>query len=73
MFFIGKGHGLGMSSSEICEILLIDESSVRRFMQIYYEEGIEGLTEFKYSDGQSKLTSNQETRLIEHLEENYVS
>lgn len=60
----------GWSASQIAHVLLIDETTARRYLNIYEEEGIEGLTEFKYSGGQSKLTVSQEARLIEHLEEN---
>ena len=63
----------GMSAAEICELLLIDETTARRYLNIYEEEGIEGLTEFKYVGGQGKLTARQEIRLIDHLEENLYS
>lgn len=60
----------GMGAAEICEILLIDESTARRYLKIFADEGIGGLMEFKYCGRQGKLGEKQQSKLTFHLEEN---
>jgi len=59
----------GWSSTDICEALLIDDSTVRKYRKVYEEEGVDGLLEFKYLGSQCRLTEVQLESLEEYLKE----
>lgn len=50
----------GYSYSHVAEVLLLDEVTIRRYVQRFKEDGIEGLLECRYSGGAGKLTLEQE-------------
>lgn len=60
----------GLSYSEIAKLLLFDEVTIRRYFRKFQEEGVEGLLEYRYSGGQSRLTATQETEIKEYFREN---
>ena len=66
ILLLNRGYGY----SEIAEILLIDQSTVWRWYESYISEGVDGLMKDNYTGGTSKLTENQQAKLIEHLESN---
>jgi len=45
----------GWCSSDICEALLIYDSTIRKYRRLYEEEGVDGLIDFKYSGGQFQV------------------
>lgn len=59
---------LGMSYEEVSRLLLLDESTIRRYENEYNKNGLDGLLTVNYQGGISKLTSEQEKQLIEELE-----
>jgi len=64
----------GYSVKEISDILLINESTVRRYKKAYDVGGLEELIEDGYRGAGTKLTQLQETNLKAHLQENtYLS
>ena len=58
----------GYSYELIAEVLLIDDSTIRRWYTRYKEDGIEGLLADFYLGGGSYLTEKQQKALIEQLE-----
>lgn len=60
----------GYEYSHVAKILLLDEVTLRRYVKQYLEKGIEGLLEYRYSGGQTKLTTNQEEKLKIFLRDN---
>jgi len=61
----------GYSYSEIEEILLLNESTVRRSLKKFKKRGVNGLLETKYIGGNNKLlTSKQESQLKAFLTKN---
>ncbi len=64
----------GYSYAQVAEILLLDDDTIRRFYEIYKQEGADGLLKDLYKGGSSFLTFTQQEALIKHLEENtYLS
>ena len=63
----------GYSFELIKKILLIDERTVRRYFIIYKGKGVDGLLSLNCKGGISKLSSEQEKELCQHLEENLYS
>ena len=64
----------GYSFSEIANILLLDESTIRRYKKAYDIGGFEELIENGYTGGKTKLTSSQEMELTTHLQDHiYLS
>lgn len=59
---------LGMSYEEVSRLLLLDEGTIRRYEKDYNKTGLDGLLTVHYQGGTSKLTSEQETQLVEELE-----
>lgn len=57
----------GLSYLEIVKLLLLDKTTIRRHVKQFKEEGLDGLLEFHYSGGQTKLTQIQELELKNHL------
>lgn len=60
----------GLSYEEIAKLLLFDEVTVRRYFKLFQEKGIEGLLEYRYTGGQTRLTTVQETELKLYLRDN---
>ena len=59
----------GLEYSQISRILLLDETTLRRYVTKFQEKGIDGLLEYRYAGGLSKLTSLQESGLREYCRE----
>lgn len=53
----------GFDYAQVAKILLLDEVTLRRYVQKFQEKGVEGLLEMHYVGGSSRLTSDQEMRL----------
>lgn len=60
----------GFSPQEISKILLLDESTIRRYKKVYLEGGLEELIEDGYKGRVTKMQANQEQELKEHLTKN---
>jgi len=60
----------GLSYEEIATLLFFDESTVRRYVTSFKEKGIEGLLEYRYTGGQTRLSAEQETELKRFLRDN---
>ena len=63
----------GYSHGEIERILLLDDSTTRRYEQEYHEGGIDELLSDHFTGGSSKLTDEQEQHLETHLREHLYS
>src|SRR3989338_965042 len=59
----------GLSYAEIAKLLLFDEVTVRRYCKQFEEEGIEGLLEYRYTGGKTRLTTHQEATLKMFLQD----
>lgn len=57
----------GHDYSQVASILLLDEITLRRYVKSFKEKGLNGLLEFHYTGGQTKLTKTQELELKVHL------
>lgn len=57
----------GFEYSYVAKILLLDEVTLRRYVQKYQEKGVAGLLEYRYTGGQTRLTANQEQELKIYL------
>ncbi len=57
----------GFTFTQIKLALLLDEVTVRRYVKQFKTKGIDGLLEFHYAGGKSKLTVMQQKELEEHL------
>lgn len=60
----------GYEYSQVAQILLLDEVTLRRYVKEYQERGIEGLLEMRYRGGKTTLILSQEIELKEYLKEN---
>ena len=60
----------GYSYADIAHILLLDEVTLRRYVQQFQARGIDGLLECRYTGGISSLTTQQEQQLIRFLDKN---
>jgi transposase len=60
----------GYEYDEIRSVLLLDESTVRRAIKRFQEDGVDGLLEKRYSGGISSLTTVQEAQLKRFLSKN---
>lgn len=58
----------GLSYESIAEVLLLDDSTLRRYYDIYVEKGIEGLFQYNYTGGLSYLSDVELIELDEHLQ-----
>jgi transposase len=58
----------GYSHKEVAQILLLDDSTTRRYEQEYQEGGLDELLDDKFTGGSGKLTKDQENKLSSHLE-----
>ena len=59
----------GYLFEEIARILLIDDSTIRRWYSKFEEEGIKGLLRYNYHGSEGKLTKEQIESLNKHLED----
>jgi len=57
----------GFEYSLIAKILLLDEITLRRYLNKFKQKGLSGLLEMKYSGGQTRLSLIQETELKKYL------
>lgn len=57
----------GFSYSFVARILLLDETTLHRYVKQYREKGIDGLLEMNYTGGKSNLTLKQEQELKLYL------
>jgi len=57
----------GFTYEQIKQALLLDEVTVRRYVKQFKEKGINGLLEYHYTGGKTKLTASQELALKHHL------
>ena len=60
----------GYEYSHVAKILLLDEVTLRRYVKQYQEKGIEGLLEYRYKGGKTRLTIMEETKLKLFLKDN---
>jgi transposase len=58
----------GYSYEHIAEVLLVDDSTIRRWHVRFKEDGINSLLSDNYIGGTSKLTDHQQQELVEHLD-----
>lgn len=59
----------GFEYSYVAKILLLDEVTLRRYVQKYQEKGVAGLLEYRYTGGQTKLAISQEQDLRSYLKD----
>jgi len=59
---------LGYSPEEISTILLLDDSTIRRWYSVFESDGIEVLLRYNYVGSDGKLTKRQIAGLSKHLE-----
>lgn len=59
----------GHEYSQVAQILLLDEVTLRRYVNQYQERGIDGLLEMRYRGGKSSLTLSQELELKGYLDD----
>lgn len=53
----------GMDYTELAAVLLLDEATLRRYVKQFQDKGLDGLLEYHYTGGQTKLTTVQEQEL----------
>jgi len=59
----------GLSYAEIAKLLLFDEVTVRRYGKQFEKKGVDGLLEYRYTGGKSRLTVEQEREVKSYLRE----
>lgn len=59
----------GWSLEEISEVLLLDETTIRRYRKLYEEEGLDRLLDDDWKGTERRLSEAQELSLINHLRE----
>lgn len=59
----------GFEYSQVAKILLLDEVTLRRYVQRFQESGTTGLLECRCLGGKSRLTSNQEMSLKRYFKQ----
>src|SRR3989344_9314093 len=59
----------GFTYPQIIAALLLDETTIRRYVKSFKQEGLNGLLQFHYTGGHSRLTKAQERELKNHLAE----
>lgn len=60
----------GFTYEQITQALLLDEVTVRRYFKQFEEKGVNGLLEYRYTGGKTRLTTNQEAELKIFLRDN---
>ena len=53
----------GMSCEAISRVLFLDNDTIRRWYQLYQEDGVEGLASFNHEGGSCRLTVEQQDKL----------
>lgn len=61
--------GTGWIQAEVGEALLLDERTIRRYVQAYREGGVDGLLDVRYQGSQCNLSEQQIQQLDRHLQE----
>lgn len=61
--------GTGSSVEEVVKILMLDEETLRNYVNRYQQGGIVELTQDHYKGSSAKLTSHELTELDEHLQQ----
>jgi len=61
--------GTGWTLADVAEALLLDEDTVRQYVQLYQQGGVDGLLTLHYQGSQPKLTPDQRKQLDAHLQE----
>lgn len=61
--------GTGWSYEDVCELLTLDEGTVRHYVKRYREGGIEGLSKTHYTGGKAKLNDQERVVLDQHLQD----
>ena len=51
---------LGFTPTQISQALMLDETTLSRYVKTFKEKGVEGLLEVKYTGGKTRLTLCQE-------------
>jgi len=59
----------GFSYTQIATILLLDEVTLRRYVQKFQEQGIDGILEYRYRGGQSRLNIMQQKAIKTYFTE----
>jgi transposase len=59
----------GFSYTQIATILLLDEVTLRRYVQKFQEKGIDGVLEYRYHGGQSRLSLIQQEAIKAYFRE----
>ena len=59
--------GSGWTQEEVCEVLLLDEGTLRHYVRRYREGGIKGLVSVRYIGGQARLSAEELKQLDDHL------
>jgi len=62
--------GIGRTQEDVCEVLMLDEGTLRHYVRRYREGGIKGLVSNHYLGGCGKLTPDEEALLDQHLQDN---
>ena len=57
----------GFTYPQIIAALLLDETTIRRYVKSFKQNGLNGLLQFHYTGGQSRLIQTQELELKGHL------
>lgn len=55
--------------SEVAEMLLLDETTIRRYFKLFQKQGIDGLLEDHYHGSIGFLTQDEEGELTRHVRE----
>jgi len=63
----------GFSFENIAAFLLLDETTLRRYVEIFQAKGVEGLLELQYHGGTSRLSDTQLISLEKHLVTNTLT
>src|SRR3989338_7550861 len=59
----------GWSYEQIAKALLLDDATLRRYLQLYQNEGLDALVENRYKGKPPKLTEEQCAALKTHLQQ----
>lgn len=62
--------GIGRTQADVCEVLMLDEGTLRNYVRRYLEGGVRELVRDDYVGGSGKLTKDEELILDRHLQEN---